>query len=115
MCLFRPAVSEETFEAKRQEPRGTCGPDPDENTGASGLKGGSIKMFANDQLCLHCGACVGSCPTNSIFLHETAFVEFLSTCIECELCVTICPVGAIRVISKSPSRAGYKLVQEANA
>jgi NAD-dependent dihydropyrimidine dehydrogenase PreA subunit len=72
-------------------------------------------MIVNDQLCLHCGACVGSCPTNSIFLHETASVEFLSTCIECELCVIVCPVGSIGVISKSSSKAGYMLVQEAKA
>jgi NAD-dependent dihydropyrimidine dehydrogenase PreA subunit len=72
-------------------------------------------MIVNDQLCLHCGACVGSCPTNSIFLHETAFVEFLPTCIECELCVIICPVGSIRVTSQSFSKPVYKLVQEAEA
>ena len=70
-------------------------------------------MTVNNQLCLCCGACVGSCPTNSIFLHQTAFIEFLSTCIECELCAIICPVGAIKGISKPPSKSGCELVQEA--
>jgi ferredoxin len=52
-------------------------------------------VIVNNQICLHCGACVGSCPTNSIFLHETSTIEFLPTCTECELCVVVCPVGAI--------------------
>ena len=48
-----------------------------------------------DQICLHCGACVGACPTNSMFLHETSAVEILPTCTRCGLCADVCPVGAI--------------------
>ena len=72
-------------------------------------------MIVDNQLCLHCGTCVGSCPANSIFLHETATVEFMETCIECELCVFVCPVGAIRRISESASEPAYKLAEEASA
>jgi ferredoxin len=52
-------------------------------------------MIVNNRICLHCAACVGSCPTNSIFLHETITIEFLSTCTQCGLCRLVCPVGAI--------------------
>ena len=56
-------------------------------------------MIVNNQICLHCGACVGACPTNSIFLHETSTIEFLPTCTECGLCAMVCPVGAILTTS----------------
>lgn len=52
-------------------------------------------MNVKNQICLHCGACVGACPTNSIFLHGTSTIEFLPSCTECGLCVVVCPVGAI--------------------
>jgi len=44
--------------------------------------------------CLHCGACVGACPENAIFLRET-YIEFLPHCTHCKLCIRMCPVGAI--------------------
>ncbi len=72
-------------------------------------------MEVANQICLHCGACVGSCPTNSIFLHETAYIEFLDTCIECGLCVLVCPVGAIVQASESSRDSSDRLIQEASA
>jgi Fe-S-cluster-containing hydrogenase component 2 len=64
-------------------------------------------MRVRYQICMHCAACAGSCPTNSIFLHETSAVEFMPTCTECGLCMMVCPVGAISGDSKfsdPPSR-----------
>jgi len=52
-------------------------------------------MIFNNHRCLRCGTCVGSCPTNSIFLHETTGIAFTETCIECALCIVVCPVGSI--------------------
>ena len=72
-------------------------------------------MKVNNELCLRCGACVGSCPTNSVFLHETAFIKFLPTCTECGLCAVICPVGSISGLSESSSDPEGELVQEAGA
>ena len=69
-------------------------------------------MVVNNLSCLHCGACVGSCPTNSIFLHETAYITFLETCTECELCVFVCPVGAISLASESSPETFAPLAQE---
>ncbi|MBN2241940.1 MAG: 4Fe-4S binding protein, partial [Acidobacteria bacterium] len=59
--------------------------------------------------------CVGSCPTNSIFLHETATIEFLETCTECGLCIPVCPVGSIGRISISSTESGYEPAEEAEA
>ena len=52
------------------------------------------KMVVDDRLCLHCGACVGSCPADSIFMHET-FNTFDDSCTQCGICVRVCALGAI--------------------
>jgi ferredoxin len=44
--------------------------------------------------CLHCGACVGSCPENAIFLNEV-LLQFGDDCTLCKRCIKVCPVGAI--------------------
>ncbi len=50
-------------------------------------------------LCLSCGACVGSCPTESITLVDT-WIEFDDSCISCGVCVTVCPAAALRLPEK---------------
>jgi ferredoxin len=52
-------------------------------------------VIVDNAVCLHCGACVGACPTNSIFLFDTSTIEFLASCTECGTCSRVCPVGAI--------------------
>jgi len=42
----------------------------------------------------HCGACVGSCPQNAIFLNDLVLV-FSEECNRCGRCVKVCPVSAI--------------------
>ena len=51
-------------------------------------------MMVNKDICLHCGACVGLCPANAIFLRET-YITFNDDCIDCGLCEKGCPMGAI--------------------
>jgi ferredoxin len=51
-------------------------------------------MAVDTGLCMHCGACVGACPTNAIFLTEI-LITFNEDCTQCGLCVKACPVGAI--------------------
>jgi len=51
-------------------------------------------MRVDVSTCMHCGACVGTCPVNAIFLNDT-IVEFGDNCTKCGLCVRVCPVGAI--------------------
>jgi len=52
------------------------------------------KMAINDVLCLHCGACVGSCPINAMFLHEV-YITFDDSCTQCGMCVRVCATSAI--------------------
>jgi len=53
----------------------------------------------NDKKCIHCGACITSCPTGALYLnastHEVIFDN--SKCIACELCVPACPPRAMEV------------------
>jgi len=51
-------------------------------------------MTVDKTLCLHCGACVGTCPVNSIFLYETS-LAFDEKCTQCGMCVRVCALGAI--------------------
>jgi len=59
-----------------------------------GIIADSGKMVLDISLCMHCGACVGTCPTNSIFMHET-LNTFDDNCTQCGLCARVCAVGAI--------------------
>jgi ferredoxin len=45
---------------------------------------------------MHCGACVGSCPVNAIYLNEVV-LEFNDDCTMCKRCIKVCPVGAIKI------------------
>ena len=56
-------------------------------------------MIVNLDKCLHCGGCVGSCPTNAIFLNDFV-LEFSSKCNRCGRCVKICPVHALTMEGK---------------
>jgi len=47
--------------------------------------------------CMHCGACVGSCPVNAIYLNEV-LLEFNDDCNLCKRCIKVCPVGAIGLV-----------------
>ena len=53
-------------------------------------------MIVDIQKCMHCGACVGSCPQNAIFLNEV-IPEFNDRCNRCGRCVKVCPVGALKL------------------
>lgn len=67
-------------------------------------KGVSIQQLDKDvtrdeDVCTHCGACVGVCPTGALVVNrETMKVEFMpAKCIACELCVKACPPRAMFV------------------
>ena len=51
-------------------------------------------MLVSVERCHHCGACVGSCPQNAIFLNDLVLV-FNDDCNRCGRCVKVCPVSAI--------------------
>ncbi len=46
--------------------------------------------------CLFCGACIGACPVNAMFLEfNDGRIWVDESCTDCLLCVRICPVGAL--------------------
>lgn len=54
-----------------------------------------FEMISIDvEQCMHCGACVGTCPRNALFLHDLT-VAADDDCNGCGLCVRVCPVAAI--------------------
>ncbi|CAC11657.1 ferredoxin 2[4Fe-4S] related protin [Thermoplasma acidophilum] len=53
------------------------------------------EMDVDRNLCNYCGACVGMCPTDAIWLDETVIKIHEEKCIECGFCIVGCPTGAI--------------------
>jgi ferredoxin len=53
----------------------------------------------NVNACIHCGLCVGLCPTKALTIdqktHEVCFEK--KDCIVCDLCLKYCPVAAIEM------------------
>ena len=56
-------------------------------------------MIVDSDSCMRCGACVGTCPANAIFLRESG-LEFNRDCTRCGLCVKACPAGALTLEGK---------------
>jgi ferredoxin len=56
-------------------------------------------MIVSLEKCMHCGACVGSCPQNAIYLNEVLPV-FNDKCNRCARCVKVCPAGALTMEAK---------------
>jgi len=57
------------------------------------------KIAIDQEMCMHCGACVGTCPQNAMFLHDLS-VAADKNCNGCRLCIKVCPVGAIELHAK---------------
>ena len=53
-------------------------------------------VISND--CTNCGACVDSCPVNSIAPAGDKHKIDADTCIDCAACVDTCPVSAISAV-----------------
>lgn len=53
-------------------------------------------MKVEQNTCVACGACVGTCPANAIEFNAAGKAEInQEKCIKCGACVEVCPVGAI--------------------
>ena len=59
------------------------------------------KIWREDDLCVHCGACTGLCPTNALYLTPgTMEVAFdVRKCVACGMCGLACPFGAMKDIT----------------
>jgi len=60
----------------------------------------SKQVMVDHSLCLFCGACVGACPANAIFLWNSYLEINESVCTLCGICIEICPVDALSVPEK---------------
>ncbi len=45
--------------------------------------------------CLVCGACVGVCPANAMWLDGASLHVLPELCTACERCASVCPVEAL--------------------
>jgi ferredoxin len=68
----------------------------------------------DEDLCVHCGACVGPCRPKAFTVDpETALVSFDSArCIACNLCIPACGYGAIESIKYYLKQKGETNGQE---
>ena len=52
----------------------------------------------NEEVCIGCGACVGTCPMEAIELNDENHAAVNEeVCISCGACVGACPMGAIEL------------------
>ncbi|MFO7991475.1 MAG: 4Fe-4S binding protein [Thermoplasmata archaeon] len=58
-----------------------------------------MKPVVDEELCMRCGACVGTCPVNAMFLKEYT-LEINDDCTSCGQCEKVCPVRAISLEGK---------------
>ncbi len=61
------------------------------------VKSLELDIFRDEKKCVHCGACIASCPTGAFHLnHETFKVELdKEKCVGCGHCIPACPLRII--------------------
>ncbi len=59
------------------------------------------KVWREEELCTHCGACTGLCPTGALNISETdRKVQFdIRKCVACGMCGLVCPFGAMKDVT----------------
>jgi L-aspartate semialdehyde sulfurtransferase ferredoxin len=58
------------------------------------------RISRDEELCIHCGACTGLCPTEALSIVEPEMtVAFdVNKCVACGICGLACPFGAMKDI-----------------
>jgi ferredoxin len=59
------------------------------------------EVLWHEERCIHCTACVASCPTKALDVgdRQTMAVVFnQERCIACELCLKVCPYSAMEIL-----------------
>jgi ferredoxin len=58
------------------------------------------KITRDDELCVHCGACTGLCPTDALYMvrPEMKVVFDVDKCVACGVCGLACSFGAMKDI-----------------
>lgn len=60
-------------------------------------------LVINHDLCLACGACVGVCAFNALYLANHHLRVDLIACGGCRFCEKTCPVKALKLVEVSPA------------
>jgi ferredoxin len=70
---------------------------PDDPESLAAVKVDEKHLGIDAWLCHACGACVGICPTNALFLFDMTLRVNDELCSQCGQCVKTCPVGALSI------------------
>lgn len=59
------------------------------------------RIWREEDLCVHCGACTGLCPTQALYLTPPEMkVGFdVNKCVACGMCGLVCPFGAMKDVT----------------
>ena len=59
------------------------------------------KIYKDDEICTHCGACTAVCPTGALHIQrpEMEVLFDKDKCSVCELCILTCPTRAMGLYS----------------
>jgi ferredoxin len=57
-----------------------------------------MPALVNQEECIGCGTCVGSCPVSVISMNDEGKAFVNEGCIECNTCVEVCPVSCIKMV-----------------
>jgi L-aspartate semialdehyde sulfurtransferase ferredoxin len=59
------------------------------------------KVWREEDLCVHCGACTGLCPTNALSISpaDKKVVFDVEKCVACGMCGLVCPFGSMKDVT----------------
>ena len=57
-------------------------------------------IIKDDDECIHCGACISICPTETFWFEGSEVVADPGKCVQCASCITACPQRALRLVLK---------------
>lgn len=61
----------------------------------------SDKIWREEELCVHCGACTGLCPTGALAMvpPEMKVAFEVQKCVACGMCGLVCPFGSMKDVT----------------
>lgn len=59
------------------------------------------KVWRQEELCVHCGACTGLCPTEALIVNklDQKVIFDVEKCVACGMCGLVCPFGAMKDVT----------------
>jgi len=62
-------------------------------------------ILFNHDTCDFCGACVGVCSVDAIYLGRASLKVDHARCINCDFCVDVCPSGSLSQDDPRPRKS----------